>query len=352
LSKIEAELREKREWETLILHRLDCYDKNPRPPDSPAKYTLRDNRNKFFERNKLALARRRIAATSIELTAVQAKIERISTYLKPIIVRYSKLSHPTICRDVRNRLPRELRDMIYTHVGIAHLPTEYHIANFPKLGVQSPTCDFFEDYKNENDSNKPWYLCPDTVGADMAAEAVQLLYRKSKFLVNDHQLLARLLNEDRWKTGTLPKDFIRHVELRLFRSDYEDDNAHGELIASLRSLKCLENGASIVLNLELNKAWRGHIRAQKDEKRWEYRPADSGSGDTQQHAERDFKEKLLLKLSGLLLPVLNELKGSVYSIALRTYEPWWEFVLGKNENTETEVVAAWKEALGEDKKDA
>jgi hypothetical protein len=104
LRKIEASLREKRDWETLILHRLESYDKYPRP-DNSANYKLDDIRNKALEQDKLALARRRIAATSIELTAAQAKIVRISTYLKPVIVRYAKISRPTICRDVRNRLP-------------------------------------------------------------------------------------------------------------------------------------------------------------------------------------------------------------------------------------------------------
>jgi hypothetical protein len=133
----------------------------------------------------------------------------------------------------------------------------------------------------------------------------------------------------------------------LSRSDYEDDNAQGELIASLRSLKYIERGASIVLNLELLEAWLGYIRAHEAKKAWKYRLADSGLGDTQQHPERDFKEKLLWKLSGLLLPVLKELRDSDHSITFRKCEPWWEFVLGKNENTEKEVMAAWKEASKE-----
>lgn len=218
----------------------------------PAK----DQDTKIGDKNRQSLIREQeterykslMVTKSDEIPRLEAKQARAEAELEIVLPRYVDLVHPTVCSELYDKLPRELRNMIYSYIATF---TDDITVEHSTRGINGvPTSPFFDGDCSAHIWDKPWYFDPSIVGPDLAREMVELQYRKSIFCLNDDALIPRLLDEDRWKSGAIPRAHIRQIQLKILdEHEFEDEAAQTRLSGNIRLLSRLEPGSKISINL-------------------------------------------------------------------------------------------------------
>lgn len=183
-----------------------------------------------------------------EIPRQEAKQAYAEAELKVVLPRYRDLLHPTVCSGLYEKLPRELRNMIYSYFDNF---TDEIQAEHSTHGIGGvPTSPFFDGDCSAHAWDNPWYFDPSCVGPDLAREMVELQYGKSRFCLNDDALIPRLLDEDRWQTGTIPRIHIRQIELDILdEQEFKDEVAQKRLKDTIGFLRRLESEAKVSINL-------------------------------------------------------------------------------------------------------
>jgi hypothetical protein len=276
---------------------------------------------------KFDLAQQELEALSSVIAAAKTKHARAEANLVPFIQHAAKLALSKIYSDVATKLPRELRDVVGSHVV-----NFFEDIDFWGLDVDH---SFFKGGDREY-SLDPWYFDPRLIGADMAREMVELLYRTGTFRIKDNSLLERLLIEDRWKMDIIPKFNIRNVQFEILDDmDYEDDARQARLFEDLGRLLCLNQGATIRIDFNLLEAWQNqqtttHIDAETQ-------------GERIKHAERRKIFKVLLENSlNVLLPVLATLHEYGHNIRLEDNNSGWKHDLKKDGLSKGCILEKWE----------
>jgi hypothetical protein len=183
-----------------------------------------------------------------DIPRLEAKQAYAEAELEVVLPRHRELLHPTVCSELYEKLPRELRNMIYSYFDTFADSIQVEHSTQGTNGV--PTSPFFDGDCSDHAWNKPWYFDPSCVGFDLAREMVELQYGRSRFCLNDDALIPRLLNEDRWQTGTIPRIHIRQIELEILdEQEFEDEAAQKRLKDNIGFLLHLEPDAKISINL-------------------------------------------------------------------------------------------------------
>ncbi|KAF2824239.1 hypothetical protein CC86DRAFT_457065 [Ophiobolus disseminans] len=144
--------------------------------------------------------------------------------LEPALSPYSKAWNRSFFQEIRTRLPRELRDMVYAHLWHdismeheAHMIVSVKRACTRKGGLShtenGPECDCR--------AHLPHFVKPAFVGASIALEVVEAWYKMSQqseyhpFVVTSVPNIERLVTVDTFAVGLNPADVLRKFGLHV-----------------------------------------------------------------------------------------------------------------------------------------
>lgn len=136
----------------------------------------------------------------------RARIKKTIDELESVRSHYSTLVLSKLCSDLSHlwRLPRELRDFIYSHMASFRDDINLYYTGTSYITLAPPCSDDVFD--------NPWYLKPCYVGCNMAREMLEIQYRKALFCLDHDRLIPLLLKEDRWCIGAVPELAIRRIQ--------------------------------------------------------------------------------------------------------------------------------------------
>ncbi|KAF2870160.1 hypothetical protein BDV95DRAFT_608173 [Massariosphaeria phaeospora] len=156
---------------------------------------------------------------------IDKKLQVVTKEADLQIELYSTALLTPLCALIYTKLPRELRDLVYSHL--------VHKAD-TKLRVVRTYRYFNTDMQLAEDFE--WD--PKCVGAATRREMVQYWYAISKFKVeiDDYKLLDRLLEEDQWGLGLCPRDYITNIKIACAYANVASPEAREALTEKLGSL--------------------------------------------------------------------------------------------------------------------
>ncbi|KAF2680758.1 hypothetical protein K458DRAFT_406921 [Lentithecium fluviatile CBS 122367] len=171
--------------------------------------------------------------------------------------KFAGLSCRALCQAMLNRLPRELRDLIYRYLVLENKGPRAHVVMEP-FWKQPLSCTRSDDPNftpSRLEHNHFFNL--EFVGPTFLHELGQVWYSTCNFLLlGDKSLFAHMLGPcidsdpilaapD--KTLVLsPRELIRRVEFRLFDDDFEDPATH----KALSQVSTLKNRARVTLTVK------------------------------------------------------------------------------------------------------
>ncbi|KAI4614263.1 uncharacterized protein J4E87_009661 [Alternaria ethzedia] len=183
-----------------------------------------------------------------EAVAIDKVAEKVDEELSTYIAIYAKAECMTLSKMVQSKLPRELRDIVYTHLVPRGTYIVWHPAHKREWirFLRKSSCDhlFMEGY----------------LSFDIMKEIVELWYERSNFVVlgysygsgNDPKRASRALDffdDDSWSLDIDVRQHVRHIYIRL---EYDGD-VHvnvTQLAANLRRLTSLGENARVILQLQ------------------------------------------------------------------------------------------------------
>ncbi|KAF2849509.1 hypothetical protein T440DRAFT_128682 [Plenodomus tracheiphilus IPT5] len=143
------------------------------------------------------------------------------------LLQYAASVCRELCDKVQNALPREIRDLIYSHftggekVRICKSDSKEYsqIGYFESISESAHT-------RNDNTIDADHWWNPSFVGPDMVRELGEQYFRSSCFLVDsiDLDIMDRFRVHDQWKLGLLPASFIRSLNIQIRCYQYDFDN--------------------------------------------------------------------------------------------------------------------------------
>lgn len=159
------------------------------------------------------------------------ELQRLEQEVLVTAIRYSRLLRPTLAKDMLDKLPRELRDIIYNHVSDN---TAHNVDNL------------------RNGPPAAWYYDPAIIDPTIAREMLELHYRRQKFhFDNDIELAEFLARIDR---DVKVADFVNCISVAIPRRDYTQAASRKELRTNLQALQKLANkSARITIALQSRK---------------------------------------------------------------------------------------------------
>lgn len=213
-----------------------------------------------------------------------------------LVSKYAQLSCRSICDDVCNKFPREIRDVVYSYI---YRP-------FP-IAVTS-TCFDIEPGRTKRyvRGTAPHVWNVECVGEQMRMELCEQFYKSTTFILARHNLilLPKLRAIDRWNLGFPPTYFATNIHLKL---------AYGNLSTSQE--RCEEMTANETIDeLQVYPEMLNGFRPGTKIKLSLY-PRLQGSGPF------DAKEWVVSKIIPTILPALDRLKtyGHLLHVVIGTY---------------------------------
>jgi hypothetical protein len=138
--------------------------------------------------------------------------DRISAYdqeANELATTYCKLECRAICEGMQERLPRELRDMIYEYI----LPQDTRVEYFQTCSKDLPR------YSN-GERLSPHLLCAEYLGGTSVAELGETWYRVSELVFWDYQYSNAFLQSNPWKLSSQPTKLVCKVVIEICVTDF------------------------------------------------------------------------------------------------------------------------------------
>ncbi|CAA9966129.1 Multicopy enhancer of UAS2 [Pyrenophora teres f. maculata] len=121
-----------------------------------------------------------------------------------------------LTEQVMNKLPREIRDMIYFHLSTRH---DEYVEREHYRTTQDPLTKLYSyDFERWKAEHFPeYYWKRENVAEDFHQEMAENYYRTSTFVFADGPaVMKRFLTTDEMKLGVVPKDLVSNAEIKLF----------------------------------------------------------------------------------------------------------------------------------------
>ncbi|KAJ4288988.1 hypothetical protein N0V90_011330 [Kalmusia sp. IMI 367209] len=175
----------------------------------------------------------------------------MDSYASPICLASAKTVYS------RN-LPREIRDMVYSHLILAlRLDPDKKII----VDCYDPMKEYrHDDYFNKQEDLQPnsWVMDPTFVGEKMAREIAQIYYKNQVFRFDSLPSLPYVLNDDPFNLELRPAAYIRNISVKC--SHYRGAILHERLMPLLSIER--KNVLRVEIHLEAN-----YILSQSDTRR-------------------------------------------------------------------------------------
>jgi hypothetical protein len=185
------------------------------------------------------------------------KIKYFESGISPMVERlyqvsdvYSGMVCKPLCDAVQNRLPRELRDMVYGHLNdfrgdefCVNLRKPYAALIDPAIPHESYSNLFRTTGRRIGNGSRrcAYYLDPTIVSDTTSQEVLELLYRTSKFKVLHDAMISKTPKEDLSKRGIVPMRWLSNIEIVIPAEFYEREDRRAALHEHFEFLKQLTN---------------------------------------------------------------------------------------------------------------
>jgi hypothetical protein len=138
---------------------------------------------------------------------VTDEIEKIARLQSPLLVK-------DLCTAVTQKLPRELRDIVYKHVKYFDFRLEAHCQ------PGSTYCRQLDEPRTKHwrFGYLHWSLDPTITCEAFSREMCETTYRSVRFELNTDLFIGRVLDEDLFQCGIDPKQLIADMEIILAES--------------------------------------------------------------------------------------------------------------------------------------
>jgi hypothetical protein len=203
--------------------------------------------------------RARAAALQRELEALEQVLTDSSSEEQEACQTLAKAECNQLCNRIITHLPRELRDMVYQHLGTR---SEERISREHFRSTMDPKSRM---YAYDADRSKAThylehYWDASYVSDDFYRELVETYYRTSTFIFGDDSgLIERFLNTDQMKLGYAPQELVSKIEVHVNAMTYDRTSCIGymfgcatkpeRLQAALDGVQELRAGASVCVHL-------------------------------------------------------------------------------------------------------
>ncbi|KAK1919466.1 hypothetical protein P3342_012340 [Pyrenophora teres f. teres] len=158
----------------------------------------------------------RIGVLQKELAALQSRLESIQPSTRSVIRQVARSETMELTEQVMNKLPREIRDMIYFHLSTRH---DEYVEREHYRTTQDPLTKLYSyDFERWKAEHFPeYYWKRENVAEDFHQEMAENYYRTSTFVFADGPaVMKRFLTTDEMKLGVIPKDLVSNAEIKLF----------------------------------------------------------------------------------------------------------------------------------------
>lgn len=153
----------------------------------------------------------------ILLTSRKNQMELKNLYKKKSRL-YSDHTSRYLCQQIHDKLPREIRDMIYGYMAGIHTvlvasstPKPFGRRCLPQMFL-TDTPSATPTYWFESQSlGTMRYFLPNVLGGIICQELVEVWYRNTTFIFEDSSLVIAFLCKNPWLFPIEPKAFVRHV---------------------------------------------------------------------------------------------------------------------------------------------
>jgi hypothetical protein len=158
----------------------------------------------------------RTSSKNRNIKSLQAQKVEIERNIEKTLEPYAQVVCRHLCKKVFERLPRELRDLVYELV----VEPDHIYAGPQYLTNPGPPCE---------NARGAHYFDARYVGETMRVEFIQMWYRVSLFYFWDkaknHEVIERFMTYDRWQVGLKPHENISRVQFNVGgnATDYGSD---------------------------------------------------------------------------------------------------------------------------------
>lgn len=178
-------------------------------------------------RQRLKLAEKACSEATNNLTKHQAAIDK-------------KLSK--MCSDMMAVLPPDLRQMVFAYLG----PFEGKQILLETTGFKNQ----WVGLRLPNKARDDWRYAISVVGKQMAAELVEIMHRKNKFIVSSDTIIPPLMNNTNSLHGVMMKHVITKIQVDLREIDSGVEGNSKDIILS--NLQALTELKSRNISIEIN----------------------------------------------------------------------------------------------------
>ena len=181
------------------------------------------------------------------------------TKLQGVLAVYGSLLCRPFCEKLYTTLPRELRDAVYYYLSP---PETIAVDENGEISIDRSVMPHFcadtTTASNHLGTSHIWQA--NYMGDKICRELAEHWYRTSTFTFDSLdssflRTLVRLFSEDRWRLGTMPRDLITNLEIRIPIEAFDEasdnrDKVHNGTVQRLEPLLLLRAGIRLRLILE------------------------------------------------------------------------------------------------------
>jgi hypothetical protein len=228
----------------------------------------------------------RILALQASLRTLQSSLATTTPLAQSTLTLLAQSECLTLTSLLLQKLPRELRDMIYAHLSTRHaeqIEREYFRTTLDPL-TRLYSYDF-ERWKTQHFPEHFWDLS--YVPAPFYRELVENYYRTSTFLFpSDSGVMKRFLGTDELRIGVLPKELVSNVEIRINAVSHDRSSYQNYIFGSPQPPGNIKEALDGVWELKAGARVLVRYVTQTDAK---------GKGEEEEREERDGQCGVVMK---------------------------------------------------------
>jgi hypothetical protein len=221
----------------------------------------------------LCRALRKHAAPSLQISRLAQEEEKLNRDISRSIEAHIASCRLAVCEEMQTRLPREVRDLIYTHL-ILSMRSKCQRYEHTDISCTCPTNHysggFYNGVKDEAARSKPPCMklkdekllayTPDTIDSETHRELAEAWFSNGGLYWVRWRLLGPFLANDVWHAGLDPKEHVRALTTAVYASEFvarSDGNRKGSkqdtielLIDTLHGSRDMEKGSFFCLRVQ------------------------------------------------------------------------------------------------------
>ncbi len=207
----------------------------------------------------------------------QAALEAGEEEAQDLAIRYGKSTCLPICQAMQQKLPRELRDLVYDYLLYNPLLPGMNRVWQGETSQRCNGCHFHNNFSSSCRKHGLGHLRNvEYLGSGTVEELAEMWYRASEFELSQAYTLDTLVRENPWNVSFNPTTLINKVYVRISKRDIleKDDSENKwkvptEISQNLKSILLplfhIKAGAKIEVRIIVfHKDWEKSLRDPKD----------------------------------------------------------------------------------------